>query len=114
MAIFPSLSKKPAYPLEESHEDSVIRSAMDAGYEVTRARFTRSRRTWSLRYRLTPTSDATTLRNFFQNTVKNGSESFTWVHPVFDTSHTVTFKEPIHFEYVAYGLWNFEFTLQEI
>ena len=113
MAVFPTLSVNPDYPIKERREDSTLRSDFEGGYEHTRPRYTRTRKSFTLRYKALPTTDKDTLDNFL-DTVKGGADSFIWTHPVYNTQHEVRFVKPPEFEYVGYGLWNVELELREV
>lgn len=113
MLEFPTLSINPSYPLKEEIEDSVIRSDFEGGYEQTRPRFTRQRKTFTVVYKLLPDADKQTLENFYQQ-LRGGADAFTWTHPVYGTTHTVRFTKPIKFEYVFYNHWNAEIELREV
>lgn len=114
MSDFPTLSIGPNYPIKETPEDSTIQSEFDGGYTQTRPRFTRIRKTFELKYdNLISDSDKSALESFAE-TVKGGSLSFTWTHPVTSVSYTVRFKKTPEYEYVHYGWWKTSFTLVEV
>lgn len=116
MPAFPSLSKKPSWPMSPDGEieDSTIRSQFEGGYELTRPRFTRSRRNWGVRYVMLSVADKNMLQFFEQNTVRGGADSFTWTHPTTGTSYTVRFTGPIKYTLVPPGKHNAEFMLREV
>lgn len=112
MATFPILSKNPVYPLEESYLDNTLRSNFEAGYELTRPRYTRLRRIFNVRYTFLPEADKTALESFYQTV--GCYDSFTWTHPGTGESITVRFVAPPKFSEVQYGRWNVEFQLREV
>ena len=99
MPAFPTLSIGPTFPLDPDGviEDAVIRSPMTAGYTQTRPRFTRTRRSFGVNYRDLPDADVETLKTFERTTLRNGSDSFTWVHPTTAVTYTVQLSSPIEF-----------------
>lgn len=99
MANFPTLSVAPSYPLspDGDTEDVVIRSPQTAGYEQTRPRTTRTRRTFGLNYKALDDTDAGLLRAFEITTLRNGADSFAWTHPLSGTVYTVRLTGPIKF-----------------
>lgn len=99
MANFPTLSRAPSYPLDPDGEleDVVLRSPQTAGYEQTRPRTTRARRTFGLSYPVLDDTDTAALRVFEITTLHNGADSFTWTHPLSGTSYTVRLTAPIKF-----------------
>ena len=114
MASFPSsVCGYPLYPLEESYVDAVIRVQVESGYEQTRARFTRQRRTWSnVRY-VMATTVKDTLSGFYSTTIGGGADAFDW-NPTDATTYTVRFSGPIQFTLVVPGYWQAEFSLNEV
>lgn len=115
MAVFPTLSKAPAFPLDPDGEleDAILRSPMEAGYEQSRPKFTRARRTYGLRYRLMA-SDLAALRDFETVTLRNGADSFTWTHPIAGTTHAVRLTAPIKYAYSNRGLTDVSFAIREV
>lgn len=113
MSAFPTLSINPELPIGETREDSTIRTDMEGGYEHTRARFTRIRRTFKIIYRNLPGADKSTL-DAFVTTVKCGADSFTWAHPVTQTQYTVRFKPIPEYSYTTYNYYDVEFGLLEV
>jgi len=117
MATFPVLSRVPGYPLDPDGEldDAAVRSPFDAGYEQTRPKFTRARRTWGINYRNLPDADVAILRAFELVTLVNGSDSFTWVHPLTGDSYGVRLTAPIKYaRTTAPGVADASFTIREV
>ena len=78
--VFPNI-RKPSYPFLEKLEDPAIRSTMENGMVVSRPRFTRNRKTFTLSWNNMPNPDYVILRNFYTNIVYGGSAVFTWTYP---------------------------------
>lgn len=99
MPAFPTLSRPPSYPIDPDGqiEDAVLRSPAEGGYEQTRPRFTRMRRTWGLNYRHLSDTDVALLRTFETTTLSNGAAAFTWTHPLGAGTFTVQLAGPIRF-----------------
>jgi hypothetical protein len=99
MAAFPTLSRGPSYPLDPDgvNTDVVLRNETTGGYEITRPRTTRSRLSWGVNFNGLTDSDISTLKTFEVTTLKNGSDSFTWQHPVSGTNYTVRLTGPISY-----------------
>lgn len=115
MAAFPALTRAPAYPLDPDGalEDAVLRSEFAAGYEQTRPKYTRARRSYGLNYTLSD-ADVATLRAFELTTLVNGSDSFVWTHPLRATSHTVRLTAPIRYGKSSLGLTDVSLTIREV
>ena len=113
MENFPTLSQNPSYPLGESREDATIRSSFEAGYEHTRPRFTRSRKSWNVKYEMLPYADVSTLDTFI-TTVREGADSFVWTHPSSLVTYTVTFSEIPKFENTILTYYSVDFTLRQV
>lgn len=116
MPAFPSLSINPSWPLDPDGEieDATLRSPFEGGYELTRQKFTRTRRNWGVQYSTLNQTDKDALATFEKDTVKGGADSFTWTHPKTATVYTVRFKEPVKYAYVTVGLYTASFMLREV
>lgn len=113
---YPTLSRPPNYPLDPDGEleDVILRSPTEAGYAITRPRFTRARRRWGVTYINLPDADVATLRTFEQTTLHNGADQFSWTHPVTGT-FTVQLAAPIRYaRTAAANMTNVSFVLQEV
>lgn len=116
---FPTLSAA-AIPdsaqFQVNYEDPAMRTEMEGGYVITRARHTRvPRRSWKVTYRMLGNADRTLLENLW-DTVRGGSASFNWTNPQNATSYEVRFKEPLSFSYTGRGSnqrWDCSFTLEQ-
>ena len=113
MSAWPSIAA-PVFPLSENREDGVIRSAFEAGYEQTRRRFTRCRKTFGLKWSVLSAADKSTLMTFFDTTTGGGADSFTWTYPGTATTYTVRFTGPPKVALVANGLYEVELELREV
>lgn len=113
MANFPTLSNLPSYPLQESREDSVLRSEFEGGYEQTRAQFTRVRRKWDVSYSNLTTADKNTLDAFI-DTVNGGADAFNWTHPVTSTVYSVRFSGLPVYSHTMPGYWDVRFSLNQV
>jgi len=116
MPNFPTLATVPSFPLDPDGEieDAVLRSPFTGGYELTRPKYTRSRRIWGLRYPMLTPADKNTLFTFEQTTLRNGADSFTWTHPVTATAYTVRFAAPIKYHYFDRNKFAVDFSLREV
>jgi hypothetical protein len=99
MSDFPTLSQNPDAEIwrEEPASDPTLRSEFEAGYQLTRAKFTVIPRTWSLVYRFLSNTEKTTLQTFERSTVNYGANSFNWTNPIDSQTYVVRFVEPIKF-----------------
>jgi len=97
---FPVL-EAPSAPLDVTYEDNTIRSNLENGMEVTRAKFTRRRRSWaSVKWTSMSAADFAKLDNFYRNITGGGGDMFTWTLPTTRESVTVRFSgAPV----VSYG-----------
>lgn len=115
MTAFVTLTGKPDYPLDPDGEieDNVLRSDTTAGYEQTRPRYTRARRTWGVNYQDMIAADVALLKAFELTTLRNGADMFTWTHPITGT-FTVRLAGPIRFSKDDYSGTRVSFTLKEV
>lgn len=112
---FPTLTVQPSGDFSEKPseaEDSAdIRTKSDAGYVITRRRFTRVPNVFTFSYWPLAFEDAGLLRTFIEKV--GVSVSFDWIHPVNKTIHHVRFsKRP---RLIYRGLhWNTDIELEEV
>jgi len=114
MATYPTLSIPPSYPINETIEDSTISSNFETGWEQTRPRFTRSRRTWQINYENLLYVDKKLLEDFVNDDVRQGADYFTWTHPVTSEVVTVRFKPAPTYNNTILTYWQVSFSLREV
>jgi hypothetical protein len=91
-----------AYVLDDEMQESIpadptIRSEMEGGAILTRARFTAGLRAWTYTlHMLTPAM--WDVLYAFQKTVGYGALAFVWTHPTTEITYSVKFKEPLRSE----------------
>lgn len=91
MAYYPQeLNGQPIYikTMKEGTVKKVLKSNFDGGYQQQRPQFTRAYKTFDLSYNILTDDEIVTLDTFFQT---YQGMSFTFVHPVKNTEHTVMF-----------------------
>lgn len=115
MAAFPTLTTLPRFPLDPDGEleDAVLRSNFEGGYEQTRPKYTRARRSYGLSYQL-QSADEATLRAFELTTLNNGADSFVWTHPLRATTHTVRLTAPIKYQQRTPTVCDVSFMVREV
>jgi len=84
---FPDI-KNPS-KISESNNREKLRSKFEAGYVHQRPKWTRSRRKFSLDWKLLSAADLDTLLSHFDN---NQGSSFNWTHPTRGTTYTVMYS----------------------
>jgi hypothetical protein len=89
---FPSLTKKPSVGIKRGGEDPTVKSKAEDGLVLTRPRFTRIRRTFTVPYRNVPVSDRDLLLDFL-TAVRVGSTQFVYVLPPDGVEVTVRFAK---------------------
>jgi hypothetical protein len=102
-SLFPTLSILPTYPLKEDREDSVIRTKPEEGYQITRRKYKRVRRKYTIPFKNLNSNDVDLLRTFYNTGTNGGINPFEWVHPVSLTTLTVTFAKPPIINTDVYG-----------
>ena len=110
---FPSSIPNPEYPFKVEHEDNSITSKFEDGTVQSRLKFTKSRRTWTLKWNGLKQAYYNTLENFIVNSVKHQAVVFNWTIP--NTNTTVAVR-CIKFdcEMVFVNNWDVEIQLQEV
>ena len=95
---FPVLSRGAHTDIKEVvASDPTLRSEMENGRVLTRARFTGLKRKWSYSIRDMLEADKTSLTSM-QTTVRVGSGTIEWTHPKTAAVIDVRLAEPITFE----------------
>ncbi len=93
-----TLDRKPNFEPSEVLEDPTIKTPVDGGYVQTRARFTRTRKTFTFELNFISSSVKTILDNLL-SAVKIGADSFTF-HHWGSTDYTVRFNKAPTFKTV--------------
>ena len=93
---FPTLSRGVNLDIQEVSANPTIRSEMENGVVLTRARFTKLRKTWNFSIGLLTAADRTLL-DTMQNTVHIGAGTITWTHPKTAVEYETILIAPIVF-----------------
>jgi len=99
--------------IEETTPDVAIRSEFDDGSVLTRPRYSRMRRTWSLTWANLIGADYRTLRTFYE-VQKGGSLSFTWNNPLENQNFIVRFNGNLTAKYTDSDCWNITLKIEEV
>lgn len=113
MATFPAI-QPPSYGLDVEIEDNTLRTTMEDGSVLTRRKFTRNRRTFTLSWNTLPTADYVKLMDFLTGTVHMGALPFTWTMPETKKTFTVRLKSMDKFSLKNPGRWSGSLTLEEV
>jgi hypothetical protein len=90
MATWPVSLPLPEYGLEEEFYQAQIRNDFEAGYVISRPRFTRGRRRWkNLGWLALSEANYEILLAFF---TANQGGSFSWTHPASSVTYTCRFS----------------------
>lgn len=111
MTTFPTI-QAPSISMPTKVKDPALKSEFVNGMIITRPRYTRVLREWSLKWNALPDSDLTILLTFF-STVKGGSAEFAWSDE-FGNTYAVRFDGDIDHESVAAGHSKVTFKLAEV
>ena len=110
---FPDVTA-PEYPLKETFEDNLIKSAMENGVVKTRPRLTKVRRSLESEWSLLNNDSKDALEQFFLSKTKCGSLPFKWLHPYSEKSYVVRFDGPPSFSLKMKDYWQVSIKLQEV
>lgn len=109
---FPSTIPNPEYPFRVEHEDNSITSKFEDGIVQSRLKFTKSRKTWTLKWNGLKQTDYATLEDFIVNDAKHAANAFNWTNPINNTTYEVRcIKFDSELQYI--NVWNVELQLQE-
>jgi hypothetical protein len=114
---FPDISK-PNYAYDETPEDCGISTQMENGSVISRARFTKSRLTFTLSWSAMTAADKATLLNFYRNTIRGSAYILVWTHSdpsseFYNQTFNVRIISPPKFTKVTFNRWSVQLTLQE-
>lgn len=89
MGSWPSTLPKPSYGFGEEFYKPQIKTEFEANYGQSRPSVTRSRRRWTLVWKMLSEANYQILRAFFD---ANQGGAFTWTHPASGASYSCRFS----------------------
>lgn len=110
---FPTISS-PSYPLKVQHQNTSITSNFEDGSMQSRRKFTRSRKTFTVKWESLPQSEYNTLNNFLTVTVGFAANSFSWRNPVDNVTYNVRCTKYENAELKMLNYWDVEIELTEV
>lgn len=109
---FPSSIPNPEYPFKVDHEDNSIKTQFEDGTVQSRRKFTKSRKTWILKWESLKQNYYDTLENFIVNQVHHSAVVFNWLNPADNRTYAVRcIKFDSELRFINY--WNVELQFQE-
>lgn len=111
---FPTIDKPPYGGISEEYEDNSLISEFEDGSQQSRKKFTRSRRTFKLAWKILTDTEYRTLRNFIVNQACHAANVFNWTHPLTNEVVEVRCIEFPAWKAIAEGYWSGELTLKEV
>ena len=111
---FNALTAIPPFSLPA--EDNILRNEAEAGVVLTRKRYTKTRKTFTIKW-CGNDADFATAENFFYNSIDSGVKSFHMV--VLNVNKVILFDgnvklvKPYVPTYNGLGTWEFEYTVRE-
>ena len=104
----------PGTDFSEKYERPLIKSEKDAGYEQTRPRHTRTRRTFEFTLKIT-LEEKDSITDFFENSTAFGGESFYWTHPIDNEDIDVRLdQDSVDFQRISAFLRSVKIKLKEV
>ena len=103
----------PSYGTTEDVEDTSIRSTFEDGTIQARRKYTKSRKTWVLKWDNMPYSEYVTLMDFLQNTVYFSAKPFEWTSTIDGKTYVVRFAEKEAFTSKAVNQMTGSITIRE-
>lgn len=103
----------PSYGTTEDVEDTSICSTFEDGTIQARRKYTKSRKTWVLKWDNMPYSEYVTLMDFLQNTVYFSAKPFEWTSPIDGKTYVVRFAEKEAFTSKAVNQMTGSITIRE-
>lgn len=115
---FPTI-EGPSLPITPEPDDPTLSSESDGGYELTRPRYTRIRRKWTLVWPHLLHADYTTLMAFYDS-MSGSSVNFNWTNPATGTVSSVRFAGQPESSLILWNAdqspraWSVKLTLREV
>ena len=109
---FPTSIPNPEYPFKVEHEDNSITSKFEDGTVQSRRKFTKSRRTWTLKWNNLKQVYYAILENFIVNQTHHQAVIFGWTNPADNITYQVRCVK-FDSELVFVDYWDVEIQLQE-
>ncbi len=103
----------PSYGSTEDVEDTSIRSIFEDGTVQARRKYTKSRKTWVLKWDNLPYAEYVTLMDFLQNKSYFSAKPFEWVSPIDGKTYTARFVEKEAFTSKAVNMMTGSITIRE-
>jgi hypothetical protein len=115
MTDFPSIDGAYREVRETVHRHT-IRNTFEAGYEVTRSKWTRPIREWQITWSSLSTADLSTLQTFYGTTMQGGASQFVWHHSDSSgTTYMVRFvDDTMTFTSNRKGYWSGNIKIREV
>lgn len=118
ISVFPTLSKKPS-SIIPIPENAGISTDFSDGYVASRARFTRSRLTFSVTYTALLYSDLEAIQDFYRETIYGDAMAFSWTNndpnsKYYNTVFTVRMTELGEPSFVRPYWWNINFKVVQV
>ena len=114
---FPTLSIGASFQnfTQDSAIDSTIRSEFADGTVLTRARFTRTRKSFSYGYGFLTAADKVLLENL-QTSIKIGANTFYWTNPSDAVEYEVMLTSPMKFQVEPreFNHWNVNLNMAQV
>ncbi len=111
---FPSDIPNPEYPLGYKPEDNSIISNFEDGSRQSRRKFTKSRSTWTLKWKKLKQKYFTILDDFIKNDAVFATNKFNWTNPSDKKTYEVRCVKYEGGELVEVDCWNVSIELQEV
>lgn len=99
--------------IQETTTNPALVSDTEDGAQITRAKFTRTRRTWQLTWPAITNEHYATLREFY-NSCLGSSHSFSWQHPLEHVNYTVRFSGDLTAQCSTRNFWRVIVNLAQV
>ena len=112
---YPTLTAIPNREFGDDTNKMSIKSESQSGWITVRARNTRKKEIFDVKYTDMSKADHTTLKDFFNDDASGNVAEFNWTHPTSSVVHVVRFKEnKLRRDFLVEDTWTVEFTLEEV
>lgn len=114
MIKFPTNVINPSYPLGEEYENTSIVSKFDDGSMQSRRKFTRSRKTFSVKWNKLNKEEFVIIRDFIINVAQFSANAFEWVNPIDNVTYVVRCTSFKKAELTEVEFWTVDLEFTEV
>lgn len=111
---FPNIAIPPYGGIEEEYEDNSLITEFEDGSQQSRKKMPRSRRIYTLTWKILSNADYAVLKNFIVNTAVHACNVFNWTNPLTEEVIEVRCTKFDKWRAAYHGFWTGSIELTEV